>query len=642
MSSAPLRAGNGRRLGLSALALVAGTLAVSQSPAHAATAAVSGQWTLTTPATNDPDDSFRAVDGISSVDMWSVGATSLSTSGLLQNSLIEHWDGARWKIIPSPNRTNFPAAGPDSNVLRAVDAISADDVWAVGETDIETDFGPPIGFAAIGSGSLAEHWNGQFWSIVPSPPEPLGQNFFDFLDGVSGTSADDVWAVGSNGAPGVFRRATIDHWDGTAWTRMPAPAIGNDAQNIVLEAVTAVAPDDVWTTGYFSDDPTGDVTHPLTLHWDGVGWSVVPGADVALGQTVNQTHLSAVKAVSPNNVWAVGNVSYVDANGVSQSQALIEHWNGAAWSIVRNSLPDAEAASLTGLAQFAADDIWSVGTIGSPAADGARDPLVEHFDGTSWSTVSVPRPDKTFNCGFFGAFATADGAGAAGGCVAADPTSTPRAVPLAEVFSTGVTPPPPPAPPAAPSNLTGTSPDVFDIQLDWQDSSNNEGGFVVERCKDAGCANYTQIAVLGPNITSYLDSGFPLAGNSVFSYRVRAFNLGGVSEFSNIATVATETVNAPSDLTATVLSARRVQLNWRDNSNNETEFDIERCLVTIPGRCDPGSFHFDRIAVLGPNATSYVDRSVTANTTYVYVVFADDGDLGSPPSNFVTVITSKR
>jgi hypothetical protein len=533
MSSNSRRAGVSRWLGISALAALSGLLAGPQSAAAAPeTAAVTGQWTLTTPALNDPDDSFRAVDGVSSVDQWAVGATALFTTQGVSNTLIEHWNGTKWTIIPSPNRTNLPSPNAgNSNVLNAVEAISATNVWAVGRTGIN-------GFN--GSGSLIEHWNGGSWSIVPSPDAISPTfNFFNVLNGVSGTSATDAWAVGWNGflLEPALHRATIEHWDGTQWKLVPAPAIGNDAQNVVLEAVNAVSPDNAWATGYYSDDSIGNITHPLTLHWNGTQWSVVPGADISLSQTVNQINLNAVKAVSANDIWAAGAVSYLDANNVGQSQGLIEHWNGTRWSIVASANPDATATNLTGLAPFAGNDIWAVGATGSPDPTGARDPLLEHWDGASWSVVSAPRPDKNLNCGFFGAFATADGAAAVGGCVAIDPTAPQHAIPLAEEFATGATPPPPPAPPAAPSGLTGRALSTSQIQLAWKDNSTNEGGFTVERCTGSGCTNFTQIALVGAGVTAFVDTG--RAANASYSYRVQAFNLGGVSAFSNTATVRT-------------------------------------------------------------------------------------------------------
>lgn len=109
------------------------------------------------------------------------------------------------------------------------------------------------------------------------------------------------------------------------------------------------------------------------------------------------------------------------------------------------------------------------------------------------------------------------------------PTPTPTATP---------TPTPTPTPvPAAPSNLTATAVSTSQINLAWTDNSSNESGFRVERCQGNNCTNFVQIVQLGPNVTSYPNTG--LARNKVYRYRVRAFNGTGNSGYSNIATART-------------------------------------------------------------------------------------------------------
>jgi hypothetical protein len=111
------------------------------------------------------------------------------------------------------------------------------------------------------------------------------------------------------------------------------------------------------------------------------------------------------------------------------------------------------------------------------------------------------------------------------------PTPTPSPTPTA-------TPTPTPTPvPAAPSNLTATAVSSSQINLTWTDNSNNEQGFKMERCQGNNCTNFVQIVQLGPNATSYSDTG--LARNKVYRYRVRAFNAGGNSGYSNIASART-------------------------------------------------------------------------------------------------------
>ena len=75
------------------------------------------------------------------------------------------------------------------------------------------------------------------------------------------------------------------------------------------------------------------------------------------------------------------------------------------------------------------------------------------------------------------------------------------------------------------------------INLSWTDNSNNEQGFKIERCTGNGCNNFAEIAQVGPNVSSFSNTG--LTRNTRYRYRVRAFNGGGNSGYSNIITVRT-------------------------------------------------------------------------------------------------------
>ena len=95
--------------------------------------------------------------------------------------------------------------------------------------------------------------------------------------------------------------------------------------------------------------------------------------------------------------------------------------------------------------------------------------------------------------------------------------------------------------PAAPTNLKaqakpgGTK---ASVKLQWTDNATNETGYQVERCKGATCTNFTAIAYLPPNYSSYTNSGLPHA--ATFRYRVTANGNGGNSPYSNIVKVTTQ------------------------------------------------------------------------------------------------------
>ncbi len=94
-----------------------------------------------------------------------------------------------------------------------------------------------------------------------------------------------------------------------------------------------------------------------------------------------------------------------------------------------------------------------------------------------------------------------------------------------------------PAVPAAPTNLVATAVSKSQINLSWTDNAGNETGFYVERCKGATCTNFTRIATVAANVTSY--SNTKLTANTTYRFRVRAYNASGTSAYSNIAAATT-------------------------------------------------------------------------------------------------------
>ncbi len=86
-----------------------------------------------------------------------------------------------------------------------------------------------------------------------------------------------------------------------------------------------------------------------------------------------------------------------------------------------------------------------------------------------------------------------------------------------------------PLPPAAPDNLIATSSGATTIDLNWGDNSGDEDGFTIERHDGGGI--FSEIAIVGPNTTAFSDSN--LIENTTYTYRVFAFNINGVSAYSN-------------------------------------------------------------------------------------------------------------
>jgi hypothetical protein len=333
-----------------------------------------------------------------------------------------------WTQVPS---INF---GNQDNVLSGVSAASATDVWAVGA------FIPSLNGVL---NTLAHHFDGTRWTAFALPNVGTQENL---LQAVSMPSPGKAWAVGYF-INGKFQQQTlIEHFDGTVWSVVPSPSPG--ARQNILYGVAAITDTDVWAVGGFED--ANDVWHTLTEHWDGSTWTAVNAVDA--GTHGNQFY--ALKALASNNVYAVGQ----QANAGSPSQALIEHWNGTAWSVVTSpadsatALPlgvTATATSLTLVGEqetdtapytsyvasgaptrlaiqstptigtgendpfavtFANDgSTWVVGWAINPATD-SHDPLVLQGVNGTFSVVTVPNPSSGGDSGF-AAIATVPGGG---------------------------------------------------------------------------------------------------------------------------------------------------------------------------------------------------------------------------------------
>jgi hypothetical protein len=258
---------------------------------------------------------LNGVTAISANDIWAVGHSGDASSIPLQ-TLTEHWDGTRWSIIPSPSPGTY-----NGNVLNAVAAISANDVWAVGWYQ--------SGPTGQEGGALTMHWDGTIWTVVPNPSRWT-------LYGVTAISSNDVWAVGEQ---------SILHWNGTTWSIVSFPPPPGDSYQI-LKGISAVSANDIWAVGYSQWSYFYGYRYaPLTYHWDGTRWSWVPNA----GDVDNYLH--AVAAIAANDVWAVGD------NGQTQ------HWNGANWSVVAAPYPGL-GGRFNGVAAASASDVWAVGYYG--------------------------------------------------------------------------------------------------------------------------------------------------------------------------------------------------------------------------------------------------------------------------------------
>jgi hypothetical protein len=183
--------------------------------------------------------------------------------------------------------------------------------------------------------------------------------------------------------------------------------------------------------------------------------------------------------------------------------------------------------------------------------------------------------------------------------------------------------------PNAPSGLTATALTGTSVRLVWSDNSNNETAFAIQRRSLPG-GSFGSLTSTAPNVTSFTDA--TASAGSSYEYRVRAWNGADGSAYSNVASVSTPQVApaAPSALSATVLNPTSMRLNWTDNSNNETQFELQR-------RIAPAGV-FATVLTAAANAVTLND-TVVANTSYEYRVRATNAAGASPYSNTASATT---
>ena len=186
-------------------------------------------WTLVNGANPMSANVLESVWGSATNDVWAVGYGIRASSGH-KRTLVEHWDGSQWTVVPSPNAT------VTDNVLNSVSGSSSTDVWAVG---IDDKGGVPA--------TLAEHWNGSAWAIVKTPDRGvLGTELLS----VASAGPTSAWAVGQS-FDGLIDSTLAMEWNGSKWTIVSSPdKKGNSSW---LNGVTIVP-------GTGSPDAIGDYT----------------------------------------------------------------------------------------------------------------------------------------------------------------------------------------------------------------------------------------------------------------------------------------------------------------------------------------------------------------------------------------------
>ncbi|HTW19376.1 MAG TPA: hypothetical protein VME70_04075 [Mycobacteriales bacterium] len=220
----------------------------------------------------------------------------------------------------------------------------------------------------LGSGRKAApyllHSTGGAFHRVAIPGLPHG-----ILNAIGGSSTHDIWA---GGATTVNEPTPISlHYNGKKWSVVPFAGEPSDSG---LVAVASSGAHNAWAiseSGYSIDDLS-----PSTYHWNGTSWTemAIPNPDAALG---------AIATTGTSHAWAVG-------SNVLTSGRLVTYllsWNGHAWVHAHTASPSKTNNVLQDVAA-AGKRVWAVGYRDQGAA--FENPIVERLVGAKWKVVAAP------------------------------------------------------------------------------------------------------------------------------------------------------------------------------------------------------------------------------------------------------------
>jgi hypothetical protein len=153
-------------------------------------------WSIVSSPNPDTDlNELHSISGVASNDLWAVGGRGSGDTCCPFQSLIEHWDGTSWSVV----------SNPEVNFLFGVTALAANNVWAVAN------------HTSPNVSNIIEHWDGTRWTNVSAPSMNANGGTIS-LRGITAVSATDIWAVGDQKNPLNNIGSTVtEHWNGTAW-----------------------------------------------------------------------------------------------------------------------------------------------------------------------------------------------------------------------------------------------------------------------------------------------------------------------------------------------------------------------------------------------------------------------------------------
>ena len=190
-------------------------------------------------------------------------------------------------------------------------------------------------------------------------------------------SSVGAWAAGATAPDYRHARPLVERWDGSRWTISLHP---KNARGLLL-AVSASAPDNVWAVGgaFPPQEQHLNPDHllPLAERWDGRAWQRVPLPWAKPGMKLDK-----VVALSPSDVWVASTGFFGQVTSI-----FVEHWDGTSWTSIR--APFGPHAPIAGFTATTGGAAWAVGAY---THDGYTRTLAARWDGKRWGITPTPNP----------------------------------------------------------------------------------------------------------------------------------------------------------------------------------------------------------------------------------------------------------
>lgn len=321
-----------------------------------------GLWTPTALRSTDAGASWSPIPGTiptipSSSDNQLFGVWASSANDVYAGTYvgIVRWNGSTWSL---------PAQASQPNAMhQAVWTPGGSTVFAVGYVSNAAMNGTEGAISRSTDG-------GATWTTTRFPPP----GSFGRLNGVWGSSAANVYAVGDNGATGFAVRTT----DGGAnWQPIALPAV---PAGRVLTGVWGSGPNDVYIAGTQTDAVTGR-TDALILRStdDGATWSVS-----LLANAPAKRSLAGIYGSSASNIYAVGRE--VDAANVNHGLILHSTDGGASWTAVATD--SSASTGLTAVWSAPGARAFAVGSHRFPGSNRTEGVILNSADGgATWEVA---------------------------------------------------------------------------------------------------------------------------------------------------------------------------------------------------------------------------------------------------------------